>query len=159
MLAFQSYRLMKNLCILGCYKEKGPTGGLWSMVSIYQVWSIIPWLARLVQVSYTFIVWKPPSRTKLRSGSPSGHAMLSSAVGFVFVSYMCAWIQKQEFTRCKRLCQNLLWFSYVLLLIVVCFVRMHIATHFPHQVIFGTCLGEWFAQSILKKSKWASWCA
>lgn len=83
-------------------------------------------------------------------GSPSGHAMLSSAVGFVFLSYLCCWVQKQKHTDYKRLVQNALWFSYILLLTVVCFVRLHIATHFPHQVVLGSALGALLGWAICR---------
>jgi len=81
-------------------------------------------------------------------GSPSGHATLSGAVGFVLVSFACSLIHKHAQTHHrKRFWLNVMWTMYTLLLVVVSVARMQLATHFPHQVLMGSAIGMfcgWF---------------
>uniref|UniRef100_A0A915L0T8 glucose-6-phosphatase n=1 Tax=Romanomermis culicivorax TaxID=13658 RepID=A0A915L0T8_ROMCU len=73
-------------------------------------------------------------------GSPSGHAMLCSAIGFVFLSYFCTLLKNSGY-KYERNLRRCLSVSYLVLTIVVSLVRLHIATHFPHQVLLGTVFG------------------
>ncbi|KAL5005059.1 hypothetical protein ScPMuIL_018515 [Solemya velum] len=72
-------------------------------------------------------------------GSPSGHAMVTSAVLAAMVSGLL---------RNARILQNIrpvasviLWLLFALLMAAVCVSRCFIATHFPHQVVAGVGTG------------------
>nr|KAI8730287.1 glucose-6-phosphatase 3-like isoform X1 [Biomphalaria glabrata] len=69
-------------------------------------------------------------------GSPSGHAMVTSAVWYVLVSDFLYYQQIQSFGL-KILC----WATYVIMMCAVCLSRLFIATHFPHQVSAGIIIG------------------
>ncbi|XP_055901472.1 glucose-6-phosphatase 2-like isoform X4 [Biomphalaria glabrata] len=74
--------------------------------------------------------------TVIESGSPSGHAMVTSAVWYVLVSDFLYYQQIQSFGL-KILC----WATYVIMMCAVCLSRLFIATHFPHQVSAGIIIG------------------
>ncbi|OWF54078.1 glucose-6-phosphatase 3-like isoform X2 [Mizuhopecten yessoensis] len=69
-------------------------------------------------------------------GSPSGHAMVTSAVFFVLVKGILDSRQKHQ-----RIMQAALWTSFAAIILAVDISRVFIATHFPHQVIMGTLIG------------------
>lgn len=70
-------------------------------------------------------------------GSPSGHAMITSAVMYVMMRSLV-----KHAVPSNRYCLKLfVWVCYGLLLLAVNVSRLFIATHFPHQVIAGTIAG------------------
>ncbi|XP_069490285.1 glucose-6-phosphatase catalytic subunit 1-like [Ambystoma mexicanum] len=76
-------------------------------------------------------------------GSPSGHAMGSSAVYYVMMTaILTSALQRQKnktfLSRCLR---ALLWTGFWAVQLCVCFSRVFLAAHFPHQVIAGVISG------------------
>ncbi|CAL1530783.1 unnamed protein product [Lymnaea stagnalis] len=69
-------------------------------------------------------------------GSPSGHAMITSAVWYILVSDLLYYKQAQSV-----LTHLACWACYLLVMFAVCVSRLFIATHFPHQVIAGIFSG------------------
>lgn len=69
-------------------------------------------------------------------GSPSGHAMITSAVWYILVSDFLYYKRIQS-PALKVLC----WSFYLLLMCAVSLSRLFIAAHFPHQVIAGILSG------------------
>ncbi|XP_005094468.1 glucose-6-phosphatase 2 [Aplysia californica] len=69
-------------------------------------------------------------------GSPSGHAMITSAVWYILVSDLIHYKEVQSV-----LFKCVLWSVYGLMMSAVCVSRLFIATHFPHQVIAGVLVG------------------
>lgn len=68
-------------------------------------------------------------------GSPSGHAMVTASVVSCLVMSLITNLR-------PRFClQGFLWVVFVLFMLAVTVSRIFIATHFPHQVVFGTSLG------------------
>ncbi|MEE6511172.1 hypothetical protein FKM82_017641 [Ascaphus truei] len=91
-------------------------------------------------------------------GSPSGHAMGSSAVYYVMVSAVLSLLLHNQApfkSRCQRW---VLWSAFWGVQINVCLSRVFVAAHFPHQVIAGVISGMVVAeifnhvQSIYKAS-------
>lgn len=68
-------------------------------------------------------------------GSPSGHAMVTSSVVF------CLVVSFIHLKRPRLLMRGLIWLSFVVFMFAVNVSRLFIATHFPHQVLFGTLVG------------------
>ncbi|KAH9524360.1 Glucose-6-phosphatase 2 [Bulinus truncatus] len=69
-------------------------------------------------------------------GSPSGHAMVTSAVWYVLISDYLYYNQIKS-SSMKFLC----WAGYLVIMCGICLSRIFIATHFPHQVIGGVLAG------------------
>ncbi|XP_033749752.1 glucose-6-phosphatase 2-like isoform X2 [Pecten maximus] len=69
-------------------------------------------------------------------GSPSGHAMVTSAVFYVLVKAILDSTMKHQ-----SIVHAAVWTSFAVLIIAVNISRVFIATHFPHQVIMGTFIG------------------
>ncbi|GFN94622.1 glucose-6-phosphatase [Plakobranchus ocellatus] len=69
-------------------------------------------------------------------GSPSGHAMITSAVWYVLVSDFLHYRQIQS-TVARLIC----WAVYLAVMCAVSVSRLFIATHFPHQVFAGILTG------------------
>lgn len=70
-------------------------------------------------------------------GSPSGHAMITSAVMYVMMRSFI----KHAVPINRNDLKLLVWLLYVSLIFAVNISRLFIATHFPHQVIAGTIAG------------------
>lgn len=68
-------------------------------------------------------------------GSPSGHVMVTSSVMF------CMVVSFIKIKKLKMLGQILCWGIFVCMMLAVCVSRCYIATHFPHQVLFGVIVG------------------
>ncbi|ELT95925.1 hypothetical protein CAPTEDRAFT_186644 [Capitella teleta] len=68
-------------------------------------------------------------------GSPSGHAMVSSAVLATMI------IHHQSMKHSKRCTNILLWACFVIVMFLIGLSRCFISTHFPHQVVAGTLSG------------------
>nr|XP_046259214.1 glucose-6-phosphatase 2-like [Scatophagus argus] len=86
-------------------------------------------------------------------GSPSGHAMGSSCVWYVMITSALNFTRSsstvsplQSFQR-FRLLRSCLWMAFWVIQISVCFSRVFIATHFPHQVILGLLAGMLVAET------------
>ncbi|KFD46057.1 hypothetical protein M513_13061 [Trichuris suis] len=77
-------------------------------------------------------------------GSPSGHAMVSSSVWFVFLRY----VQKRHLPH--RNLRPVVWFIYVFYLTALCLSRTFIGAHFPDQVALGSLFGVLLSISIAK---------
>ncbi|XP_059175657.1 glucose-6-phosphatase 2-like [Physella acuta] len=69
-------------------------------------------------------------------GSPSGHAMITSAVWYILISDFLYYKQVQSI-----LAKSLFWIGYLLFMCSVCVSRLFVATHFPHQVLAGVFVG------------------
>ncbi|CAH1772797.1 unnamed protein product [Owenia fusiformis] len=70
-------------------------------------------------------------------GSPSGHAMVTSAVWFVMVSSVLHYAIEKH----RAVWSVLLWTWFSVFMLCVSVSRCFIATHFPHQVLAGTFTG------------------
>ncbi|KAJ8284470.1 hypothetical protein COCON_G00033200 [Conger conger] len=79
-----------------------------------------------------------PPTCETGPGSPSGHAMVTSAVWWVMVSAAASFLH--SCTR-SRLLMAVPYLLYVLFLVAVGLSRIFILAHFPHQVIAGTLTG------------------
>ncbi|KAJ8379016.1 hypothetical protein AAFF_G00231850 [Aldrovandia affinis] len=79
-----------------------------------------------------------PSTCETGPGSPSGHAMVTSAVWWVMLSAAASFLHSR--TR-SRLLTAVLYQLYVLILVAVGLSRVFILAHFPHQVIAGSLTG------------------
>ncbi|XP_041663817.1 glucose-6-phosphatase 2-like [Cheilinus undulatus] len=81
-------------------------------------------------------------------GNPSGHAMGSSCVWYVMITSALSFTRPSKyFQTCRfRLLKSCLWMIFWLIQISVCISRVFIATHFPHQVIFGLLAGMLVAE-------------
>lgn len=73
-------------------------------------------------------------------GSPSGHAMVTSAVLFVLVKEVIQPVLLPV-SKSRWLRGFLPWLGYTIVLVLVCVSRCFIAAHFPHQVVSGTVAG------------------
>ncbi|KAJ8264602.1 hypothetical protein GJAV_G00151170 [Gymnothorax javanicus] len=93
-----------------------------------------------------------PSTCETGPGSPSGHAMVTSAVWWVMVSAAASFLQSQTGSRLLAAVPYLL---YVLLLTAVGLSRIFILAHFPHQVIAGTLAG--FALGVILNRTALEW--
>ncbi|XP_060083107.1 glucose-6-phosphatase 2-like [Ylistrum balloti] len=69
-------------------------------------------------------------------GSPSGHAMVTSAVFYVLVKAIL-----DSRLKLQRILRVAVWSSFAVVIFAVNISRVFIATHFPHQVIIGTLIG------------------
>ncbi|VDO98251.1 unnamed protein product [Soboliphyme baturini] len=67
-------------------------------------------------------------------GSPSGHAMVSAAVWFIFL----IGLENDLFLKSVP---KLGWVTYAVFLTLVAISRLYIAAHFPHQVLLGVISG------------------
>lgn len=80
--------------------------------------------------------------------------MVTAAVFFIIFMNAAKHIQEHNLVRRYSFCNKLLtlacWLIFVFLLILVSFSRVFIATHFPHQVIFGTLCGVAVAHCLQK---------
>ncbi|XP_072019991.1 glucose-6-phosphatase 2-like [Amphiura filiformis] len=80
-------------------------------------------------------------------GSPSGHAMVTTAVFFVMMSELASHIQLRNHSQAndirdrERFIGRLPWLLLVFMTTGVCISRVYIATHFPHQVVLGAATG------------------
>ncbi|KAM8946208.1 glucose-6-phosphatase catalytic subunit 1-like isoform 1-T1 [Pelodytes ibericus] len=80
-------------------------------------------------------------------GSPSGHAMGSSAVYYVMACSMITILLNNGKTSFKSRCQRwVLWSFFWAVQINVCLSRVFVAAHFPHQVIAGVVSGMTVAE-------------
>ncbi|XP_056015043.1 glucose-6-phosphatase 2-like isoform X2 [Ostrea edulis] len=94
-------------------------------------------------------------------GSPSGHAMVTSAVLYsIGTSFMQHGIQ-----QAKAVERVLVWVSFTVVLVAVNVSRLFIATHFPHQVVAGSLTGILLAEVVkheytsgLTFKHYAIWC-
>uniref|UniRef100_A0A8C5HFW1 Glucose-6-phosphatase n=1 Tax=Gouania willdenowi TaxID=441366 RepID=A0A8C5HFW1_GOUWI len=87
-------------------------------------------------------------------GSPSGHAMGSSAVWYVMVTSLLSIAAQNKCSPLKyRFLQMFLWMLMVLVQLVVGMSRVYVATHFPHQMIFGVISGVLVAK-VVSRFKW-----
>eukprot|EP00105_Crassostrea_gigas_P003530 XP_011416415.1 PREDICTED: glucose-6-phosphatase 2 isoform X2 [Crassostrea gigas] len=77
-------------------------------------------------------------------GSPSGHAMVTSAVLYsIGTSFI-----KHGVKHTGKLERSLVWVSFTIVLIAVNISRLFIATHFPHQVVAGSITGILLAEVV-----------
>ena len=76
-------------------------------------------------------------------GSPSGHAMITSAVWYVLTHDFL--ISRDIKSGTMHL---ITWSLYAAMISAVCLSRLFIATHFPHQVVAGTIVGIALAKSL-----------
>ncbi|XP_062576542.1 glucose-6-phosphatase 2-like [Saccostrea cucullata] len=77
-------------------------------------------------------------------GSPSGHAMVTSAVLYsIGTSFI-----KHGLKQTRPLERALVWISFVVVLVAVNVSRLFIATHFPHQVVAGSLTGILLAEVV-----------
>ncbi|KAI8513567.1 Glucose-6-phosphatase [Branchiostoma belcheri] len=76
-------------------------------------------------------------------GSPSGHCMVTAAVLWVVASGLMSDLSAAPSNSWKRnpLIRAAPWLVYSLILTAAGVSRLFIATHFPHQVLFGTAVG------------------
>ncbi|XP_067686152.1 glucose-6-phosphatase catalytic subunit 1-like [Haliotis asinina] len=74
-------------------------------------------------------------------GSPSGHAMVTSAVLYILVSdYLF-------YSKVKSVLMRVFsWTMFCVVMLAVNLSRCYIATHFPHQVIAGVTVGVMIGQ-------------
>lgn len=79
------------------------------------------------------------------SGSPSGHAMVTSAVFCLvvlwFTHLLREKVQHQLHPNSSLLLNVTAWSVLFVILSLVSLSRVFIATHFPHQVLLGTIIG------------------
>ncbi|KHJ43233.1 PAP2 family protein [Trichuris suis] len=73
-------------------------------------------------------------------GSPSGHAMITASVWYIIVWAYIKYVVRQYRRRYKLSLGA--WLLYAVLLVLVAISRLYIATHFPHQVLLGSAIGE-----------------
>ncbi|XP_041459262.1 glucose-6-phosphatase 2-like [Lytechinus variegatus] len=82
-------------------------------------------------------------------GCPSGHAMVTTAVWFVFVSSLNEMILSEvKNSRNAKMATRITWTLYGIGSVLVCVSRVYTATHFPHQVILGSVTGVLLASVI-----------
>ena len=104
------------------------------------------------------------------SGSPSGHAMVTSAVLCLLVLWLLNSLSENVPYQAhfwRRLIINVtVWSVSLTILSFVSMSRVFIATHFPHQVILGTLIGlmiaffvRKFNLVLMKVSQSAIYCA
>nr|AJV88489.1 glucose-6-phosphatase [Branchiostoma japonicum] len=76
-------------------------------------------------------------------GSPSGHCMVTAAVLWVVASALVSDLSAAPSNSWKRnpIIRAAPWLIYGLILTAAGVSRLFIATHFPHQVLFGTAVG------------------
>lgn len=72
-------------------------------------------------------------------GSPSGHAMLTTAVWFIILATYVKTIARHS--KKKTTLVITIWTLYLTLFTLVSVSRLYIAAHFPHQVIVGGISG------------------
>lgn len=77
------------------------------------------------------------------AGSPSGHVMHATIIGFVLARWIIAkYESRSRFPRPNAgSFKTIVWTLYSAILMAVGLSRMYIAAHFPHQCILGACLG------------------
>ncbi|XP_063314991.1 glucose-6-phosphatase catalytic subunit 1-like [Pelobates fuscus] len=74
-------------------------------------------------------------------GSPSGHAMGSSAVYYVMACAVLTMLLNNNSSFKSKCLRMALWSLFWAVQINVCLSRVFVAAHFPHQVIFGVISG------------------
>ncbi|XP_022787197.1 glucose-6-phosphatase 3-like [Stylophora pistillata] len=78
-------------------------------------------------------------------GSPSGHAMVTSAVLCLLVLHVMSSLKGtilfQTHLLLRYFTTVIVWSFFVIVLSLVSVSRIFIATHFPHQVLQGTVIG------------------
>jgi len=103
------------------------------------------WVSEVNQTTLTSVLphlEQLPLTCESGPGSPSGHAMTSAAVGFVFISAVIDQHVHKKVEQSKRhLVESCLWFGYAFVVAFISIARLRLATHFPHQVVFGACAG------------------
>uniref|UniRef100_A0A915K4I4 glucose-6-phosphatase n=1 Tax=Romanomermis culicivorax TaxID=13658 RepID=A0A915K4I4_ROMCU len=82
-------------------------------------------------------------------GSPSGHAMVTACVWYVFL---------MNFTRKMNSTSKIFyWMAYASVLFFIALSRLYVAAHFPHQlvlgIVVGTCRGLILGRIIFKHCK------
>ncbi|XP_070300946.1 glucose-6-phosphatase a, catalytic subunit, tandem duplicate 1 [Salvelinus sp. IW2-2015] len=81
-------------------------------------------------------------------GSPSGHAMGSSAVWYVMITAVFSVAAERRFPPLLyRFLQVGLWMLLCTVELLVCMSRVYMAAHFPHQVISGVITGIMVAET------------
>ncbi|XP_052805680.1 glucose-6-phosphatase 3-like [Mya arenaria] len=85
--------------------------------------------------SNSTIVQQFPLTCETGPGSPSGHGMVTASVVYYIVLAVI------RIHKPRLWVQAIIWSVFVWFLIAVNVSRLYIATHFPHQVIFGTFIG------------------
>eukprot|EP00058_Branchiostoma_floridae_P009226 XP_002594714.1 hypothetical protein BRAFLDRAFT_281260 [Branchiostoma floridae] len=91
-------------------------------------------------------------------GSPSGHCMVTAAVLWVVTSALVSDLSAAPCNSWKRnpMIRAAPWLIYSFILTAAGVSRLFIATHFPHQVVFGTAVGTDITRS--KSAKEAIHC-
>ncbi|XP_078501457.1 glucose-6-phosphatase catalytic subunit 1-like [Lissotriton helveticus] len=89
------------------------------------------------------VVEQFPVTCETGPGSPSGHAMGSSAVYYVMVTAILTSVLKRQknktfLSRCFRV---IMWTGFWAVQVCVCLSRVFLAAHFPHQVVAGVISG------------------
>lgn len=79
-----------------------------------------------------------PSTCETGPGSPSGHAMVTSAVWWVVVSSLGSFLYSRTHSLVLAAAPYLL---YVVMLVAIGMSRIFILAHFPHQVVAGSITG------------------
>ncbi|CAG5865569.1 unnamed protein product [Menidia menidia] len=84
-------------------------------------------------------------------GSPSGHAMGSSCVWYMMITSALNFARPSSVSSVRsvqrfHVLRSCLWMTFWVIQISVCLSRVFIATHFPHQVIFGLVTGMLVAE-------------
>ncbi|XP_022291443.2 glucose-6-phosphatase 2-like [Crassostrea virginica] len=77
-------------------------------------------------------------------GSPSGHAMVTSAVLYSIGSSFI----RHGLKKTRTFERVLVWVSFSIVLLAVNISRLFIATHFPHQVLAGSLTGILLAEAV-----------
>lgn len=77
------------------------------------------------------------------SGSPSGHAMVTTAVLFTVLLFTVKQIKDclKTSPALGRMADCVAWLCFITIILLVSISRVFIATHFPHQVIGGVIGG------------------
>lgn len=75
-------------------------------------------------------------------GNPSGHVMGVAAALYVIINaFVNKYSKRNNNELSKSLMKSTFWSLYVILVALVSVSRMYLATHFPHQCLFGAILG------------------
>lgn len=77
-------------------------------------------------------------------GSPSGHAMITSAVLYTMITSLV----KHKLKDYNFFLRVFIWCLFAVLMIAINISRLYIATHFPHQVVAGTITGILIAEFV-----------
>jgi glucose-6-phosphatase len=84
-----------------------------------------------------------PNTCETGPGSPSGHAMVTSAIFFIIFDFVLLRKQMQKL-------RIPIWTTYLLMIVTVSISRLYISAHFPHQVVYGAVLGWVVANLVLR---------